>query len=54
VTLQQPDQGVRKTWEAPKLTHLGDLDSHTGAAQVSADDGPSGSGTLGGASDTTS
>jgi hypothetical protein len=54
VTLQKQDQRIAKTWQAPKLTHLGELDSHTGAAQVSTDDGPSGSGSIGGDSDTTS
>lgn len=48
------DQNRRKAWQAPELAKLGDLDSHTGAAQVSVDDGPSGSGTLAGAEDSIS
>ncbi|HKP91776.1 MAG TPA: hypothetical protein VJT75_17550 [Thermoleophilaceae bacterium] len=42
-----------RTWHPPKLTELGELDSHTGAATVSNSDGLLG-GTLPGLSDSTS
>ena len=51
---QVQEQGVRKPWQAPELTNLGELDSHTGLQTQLTDDGPTGSGSFGGDSDTTS